>query len=333
MLRLTKPPKPKRGKMKKIDTAYFPGFTRKSLTFTIDDGNIEYDTKLLDILRPHGILGTFNLHRCDRLTTEEYRALYSGYEIANHCKNHALVIKEGMNIPISDKPFDAEHSDISYLYKIADGVYNIHIYTYWGKNTGNYEPPRGWHAIAPLEDYKRFAVETKEELEKIFGKGTVKSFAWPHGNGSDGARSFLIEEGYTNIRKTGDLRDRTGFDMPSDRFGWTYNAHDTTLLEVMELYESYPDDGKLKFFSFGVHSADFERNSTWEALEEFARKYGDRPNDYYYGTVADILDYEDALGSLVISEREISNPSKRTLYLTVDGERVTLDAGAHLSLI
>jgi hypothetical protein len=238
-----------------------------------------------------------------------------------------------MNIPISDEPFDAATSDISYLYKITDGVYRIHIYTYWGKNTGNYERPRGWHTIAPLEDYKRFAKETKVELEEIFGEGTVKSFAWPHGNGSDGAREFLIKDGYTNVRKTGDLRDRTGFDMPADRFDWTYNAHDTTLLEVMELYEKYPDDGKLKFFSFGVHSKDFETNNTWGALEEFASKYGGRPGDYYYASVADILDYEDAVESLVITEEELYNPSKRTLYLTVDGEKVTLDAESRLSLI
>ena len=33
-----------------IDKNFFPGWTRKSLTFTIDDGNIPTDTKFLAIL-------------------------------------------------------------------------------------------------------------------------------------------------------------------------------------------------------------------------------------------------------------------------------------------
>ena len=318
--------------MKTIDTAYFPGFTRKSLTFTIDDGRIDTDTKFLNIVKPHGILGTFNLHRADVITPEEYRELYRGYEIANHCRNHALVIKPDMNVPISDEPFDAEKSDIGYLYKIREGVYHIHIYTYWGENTGHYDPPRGWHAIAPLEDYKRFADDTRLELEEIFGEGSVKSFAWPHGNGSEEAKKYLISKGYTNIRRTGDLRDTTDFDMPADRFDWTYNAHDTTLLEVMELYENYPDDGRLKFFSFGVHSIDFECNATWGDLEAFSEKYGNRPSDYYYASVADILEYQDAVKALAITENEIYNPSTRTLYMKLDGREVILGAGERIAI-
>ena len=80
--------------MKKIDLNYFPGWTRKSITFTIDDGNVEMDKKFLDIVRPAGIRGTFNLHRWDLLTPDEYRNFYRGYEIANHCMHHAIAIDE-----------------------------------------------------------------------------------------------------------------------------------------------------------------------------------------------------------------------------------------------
>ena len=43
-----------------IDKNYFPGWVRKSVSFTIDDGNIEMDKKFIDIVRPAGVLGTFN---------------------------------------------------------------------------------------------------------------------------------------------------------------------------------------------------------------------------------------------------------------------------------
>ena len=74
---------------------YFPGFTRKSVTFSIDDGNIDFDKPFLDILKPAGIKGTFNLTEPRRLTPEEYRAFYEGYEIANHCQHHPMCFAEG----------------------------------------------------------------------------------------------------------------------------------------------------------------------------------------------------------------------------------------------
>ena len=78
---------------KRVDLNFFPGWTRKSVTFTIDDGNIPMDTKFLEIVRPAGILGTFNLcsHWMDKMSPEEYREFYRGYEIANHCKYHPQV--------------------------------------------------------------------------------------------------------------------------------------------------------------------------------------------------------------------------------------------------
>ena len=47
--------------MKSLDVHFFPGWVRKSVSFTIDDGNIPMDEKFLSIVRPAGILGTFNL--------------------------------------------------------------------------------------------------------------------------------------------------------------------------------------------------------------------------------------------------------------------------------
>ena len=86
-----------------IDTAYFPGWTRKSFTFTIDDGNLEMDRRFLDIVKPRGILGTFNLctPKFNELSAEGYRDFYRGYEIANHCKDHPTVERDGYEYPLA----------------------------------------------------------------------------------------------------------------------------------------------------------------------------------------------------------------------------------------
>ena len=134
----------------------------------------------------------------------------------------------------------------------------------------------------------------------------------------------MNKAGYYGIRKTGSTRDKTGFSLPADRTAWSYNANHLELLDVMEKYEQYPDDGELKFFAFGVHSIDWERSGNWNELEEFAQKYGNRPEDYWYATVRDIFCYQDAVNELKITEEEIYNPTDITLYIKVDGQRVVL---------
>ena len=69
--------------MKKLEL-FYPGFTKKVITFTIDDGNMKYDRMLLDILEPAGIRGTFNL--CSDLHKDiecETREFYRGYGIVS----------------------------------------------------------------------------------------------------------------------------------------------------------------------------------------------------------------------------------------------------------
>jgi peptidoglycan/xylan/chitin deacetylase (PgdA/CDA1 family) len=294
---------------------YYPGFVRKAITFTIDDGNLALDKKLIDIVKPHGIKGTFNL--CsprENVTPEEYRALYSGFGIANHCKNHPLAMVPGQEYKISKDPFDPATSDKEYLYNTdVEGYYRI-------------STPRGWRSIATYEAYVKFIDECKAELEAIFGEGSIRGFVWPfYRQADERILEYVKREGYGSARRTGALRDSTGFSTPKDRLDWTYNTGDTTLLEVAELYESLPDDGELKFFSFGVHSSDFENNNTWQDLISFAEKFGDRPDTYWYATVDEIFDYEDALGSLTVNKDSLYNGTDITLYIKVNGKSCELE--------
>ena len=314
--------------MKKIDTAYFPGWTRKSVTFTIDDGVIEHDRKFLSIVKPRGIKGTFNLHHAKTLTPEEYREMYSGYEIANHCRNHPMVFRDGYEYKFKDEPLDRENSSVEYLYPSSTpGVYFFHISLYINDEERKkaYLPPKGWHPISKTEDYLRFADECHDELEEVFGEGSVRSFAYPHGAQYNAAVvEYLKNKGYYGIRKTGHTDDKDGFRLPENWLNWTYSAHHGNLLEIMEKFERYPDEGELKMFALGVHSKDFETYGKWDDLCEFAEKYGNRPEDFFYATVAEIFDYQKAVENIKITEDALYNPSDITLYLTVDGERTVL---------
>ena len=289
---------------------FYPGYVSKSVTFTIDDGNIKMDKKFLDIVKPYGILGTFNLcsHSMDSMTAEEYREFYRGYEIANHVKEHPFVLADGVNYVVSDEEFDQNTADPKKLYRVTGKPQYYYI-----------KKAAGWRRITDADYYIRMCDEGLSDLEEVFGKDSVRSFVWPYGEqSSKKVLDHLKSQSYYGIRKTGCVDDSTGFAPPADWMAWSYNANHQNLLEVMQKYENFPEDGELKFFSFGVHSVDFERADNWCDLAEFAEKYGNRPSVYWYATVGDIYDYLDAVKHLEITDEAINNPSDVAVFVTVD---------------
>ncbi|MBQ7386711.1 MAG: polysaccharide deacetylase family protein [Clostridia bacterium] len=318
-----------------IDKNYFPGWVRKSVTFTIDDGNVNMDRKFLDIVRPAGIKGTFNLcsHGLGYMDADGYRDFYRGYEISNHAKHHVVALNPNWHFNESSEPFDKTLSDENFVYPHEEsGAYWVHYNLRYPNNTPR-QKPQGWSVCAVNETYLKYVEAGRRELEEIFGEGNVRGFVYPGGKGcAIPVVDDVKAQGYFYIRKTGNLKDSTGFSMPADRQEWTYNASHNDLLEVMEKYEKYADDGELKFFSFGVHSVDYEHADKWDDLREFARLYGNRPDTYFYGGVAEIFDYEDAIASLRVTDDEIINDSNLDLYVTVDGERKIVAAGTALKL-
>ncbi|MBR2474680.1 MAG: polysaccharide deacetylase family protein [Clostridia bacterium] len=295
--------------MSKIEV-FYPNYSRKAITFSIDDGNVTMDKKFIDIVKPHGIRGTFNLlsDNLNAFDAQGYRDFYDGFEISNHVKYHPQPFIDGVEYKITDAPFCRESADYSLTYKTdVDGLYYI-------------SKGKSWRFGCGAKDYIRFTKECNDELEAIFGEGSVKGFVWPYGKQPNmQVYEELCKMGFYGLRITGNTVDKDGFAIPKDRNNWSYNANNTALLDVAKMYEEYEDDGELKFFCFGVHSFDFERSGNWNELVEFAEKYGDRPSDYWYCTVYEAFSYEDAVKALKISEDKVENTSDIAVYITVDG--------------
>ncbi len=83
----------------------YPGYKKKAVTFSYDDGVIQ-DAKLIEILNRYSLKGTFNLNYgqsgegkirldkdgkeidCSHLLLDKNVSLYQGHEIANHTYHH-----------------------------------------------------------------------------------------------------------------------------------------------------------------------------------------------------------------------------------------------------
>lgn len=301
---------------------FYPGYTKKAVTFSMDDGNIKYDRPLIEMLRPDGFLGTFNLTTTERLTPDEYRELYCGFEIANHCKYHPHAFDDDVSYVISDEPFDPESADPALIYRHP----TIENFYYVNR-------PSGWRTITDSETYIKCIDACERELEEVFGEGSIRSFVWPFfRQNSKKVTDYLLSLDYYGVRRTGLTRDETGFDFPEDLSSWQCNANHTNITEIMALYDAYPDDGKLKFFAFGVHAVDFLREEYIGKLREFVERYGNRPDRFWYATVADIVDYKRASDSLVITDTAIENPSDIPLFIKIDGREHKLMPGERFGL-
>ncbi len=299
---------------------FYPSFTKKALTFTIDDGNMVYDKKFIDILAPAGIKGTFNLcsdlHKGREAQTFDF---YSGYDVSNHCKHHPLINYDGVEYDLSEDVFDEACADDSKIYRVAerDGFF-------WIKR------PNGWRHMIFEADFLTYIKEGKEELERIFKGREVRDFVWPYGNQDNAAAHEFIKNTHRSSRITGCTSGEDAFNIPIDKYAWSYTANHLNLLEIMEKYEAYPDDGQLKFFAFGVHSIDYERDECWDALRTFAKKYGNRPNTYWYTTMGDLFDYDEAVSMLEKSDERLTNRSALSIYLKINGECAVLGPGEEI---
>ena len=302
--------------MSKIEVCY-PSFTKKAITFTIDDGNMVYDKKLTDILAPAGIRGTFNL--CSNIhegREEETLAFYSEYDVSNHCKHHPLINYDGVDYILSEDEFDEATADDSRIYR-ASGRPGF----FWVKR------PNGWRHMVFEDDFLSYIKEGKEELERLFCGREIKDYVWPYGNQDNAAAHEFIKKTHRSSRITGCTAGKDAFNIPLDKYAWSYTANHLNLLEIMEEYEAYPDDGELKFFAFGVHSIDFERDERWDSLRAFAEKYGNRPDVYWYTTIGELFDYDEAVRMLEKDSKRLINRSSSNIYLKIDGEPTVLGAG------
>ncbi len=294
-------------------TITYPNGSMKSITFSIDDGVYSPDLKFLNIVRSAGIKGTFNLvgtnvkSNLDRsyYNAEGLREMYEGYGIANHGYYHTRLLNA------------SEASDSKYvqLEGAPDGVYKDSSVS-------------GEYYYSTLEAYKNDIKNNDEYLENFFGKGSVVSYAWPFGI-QDSKDDFEVVNTYVKTVCDGARRSIENDDTflaPADWYNWGYNVNHKNLLTKAETFAKLNAGNTLRMFAIGVHSNDYENNSKWGDLEEFAMLYGNNPEEYWYASVDDIREYIEASKSLTFTDGVITNNSSYDIYAKLNGKSIRIPA-------
>ncbi|MBO5294911.1 MAG: polysaccharide deacetylase family protein [Clostridia bacterium] len=276
----------------------FPGGLAKCLTLSYDDAVME-DFRLVEIMKKHGLRGTFNINS----------GLYRPHEkclLPTEGTGHRMSVEMATELFSQDGIEPAVHAHM-----------HSHLQT---------QPP----AQVAYEIMKN-----REVLEEQFGK-IVRGMAYPFGTCActDQVVEVLKNCGITYARTTVSTEK---FSIPTDwlRMPATCHHKNPRLGELTTAFlEKRVSSGAepLLFYLWG-HSYEFENDQNWEIIEHFAEQMGDR-DDIWYATNDELYEYVEAFRSLVFASnmRYVQNPSAKTVCFTLRAKPYTVAPGETLKL-
>ena len=257
----------------------YPGGKDRALSFGYDDAP-EADARFMDILKKHGMKGTFFVNGGRRapegtpsrngkpphrtMTRSEAIALYkdSGMEVAMHGYTHAF-----LDLLPGHEVFNEIHAD-------------------------------------------------RLTLEANFGC-LVRGMGCPYGEINDRAYDVIRSYGLAYYRKHGHSKN---FALPYDwlEFQATCHHKDPELMEMAKNFAEKPVRFAPTMFVVGGHTWEFDSKNTWYIIEEFADYMANRP-EIWYATILEICEYTQAFRQLIFSAdmRTIYNPTCYTLYYQI----------------
>ncbi len=257
----------------------FPGGRAKALTLSYDDGVVD-DIRLIDIMKKHGLKGTFNINS----------GLYSpdSYDYSSRTWGGRLKYDDAVKLFCDSGMEVAGHSythpDLSKL-PYTQALYEI--------------------------------IRDRAELEKAYGC-IVRGGAYPFGTYNDETVEALKAAGIVYWRSV--ISTRTfDIPTDWLRLPATCHHKDEKLPELTKTFlegERSGKDSPWLFYLWG-HSYEFGRDNNWELIENFAAEVGNR-DDIWYATNIEVYDYVDAWNRLIFSMdmTMVENPTALDLYFT-----------------
>ena len=204
----------------------YPGGKAKAVTLSYDDG-ITQDIKLMQIMKKHGIKGTFNINGglfpdkasdVGKMSAAQVKKLYSdsGNEVALHCYSHAhledlsydMIRAEIMKDRLAiEKIFGTIVRGMAYPY----GAYNDEIvsaakscgivYSRTVKSTHSFNLPENWLTLHPTchhEDEKLMEL-AKQFVELKSWRGPQMFYLWGHSYEFNDNNNWNIIEEFTDF--------------------------------------------------------------------------------------------------------------------------------------
>ena len=160
----------------------------------------------------------------------------------------------------------------------------------------------------------------KYRLEELFG-GVIRGMAYPMGTYNDDTVEILKRCGIAYART---VKSTEKFDIPDDwlRLPATCHHNSPKLVELADKFlNEAPRHQPWLFYLWG-HSYEFDRDSNWDIIENFAEKVGGK-DDIWYATNIEIYDYISAFRQLRFNLKMtyVENPTQTDVFFELDKVR------------
>lgn len=159
-------------------------------------------------------------------------------------------------------------------------------------------------------------------LEEKCGR-IVRGCSYAFGEYDENVVSTLEKLGFAYSRTV----ESTGsFRIPEDFMRWTPSCHHNDAFDgIAEKFLDTPPYMKLPLLYVWGHSFEFEREKTWDKMEEFCSKIAGQEN-VWYATNIEYVEYMTAANNLLFRAdgSHVENLSKLPVYVKMDGERRVL---------
>lgn len=161
--------------------------------------------------------------------------------------------------------------------------------------------------------------EDRKRLEELSGR-IITGISYAYGEYSDDVVNSLRQLGFQYART---VESTNRFSMPDDFLRWKPTCHHNgDVLNKADKFLDTPGYMRLPLFYIWGHSFEFERENSWNLMEELCRKVSNR-KDVWYVTNIDYYHYVTAMKSLVFSldRTRVRNPSGLAVWIQY-GDRV-----------
>ena len=167
-------------------------------------------------------------------------------------------------------------------------------------------------------------LDDRSNLENITGT-IVRGMSYPYGDFSDRLISIASAVGIEYSRTV----ENTGyFNIPADFMKWHPTCHHNDAMKYVDDFLNGPHFRDMALFYVWGHSFEFDRENTWDYMEEFCKKMGGH-DSVWYATNIEIKDYMTAARSLIMSADTsiIYNPTAIDVYVIKDEKVIKIPKG------
>lgn len=270
----------------------YPNGLSKAITLSYDDG-VESDVRLIEIMKKHGLKGTFNI-------------------------NSGMFAKEGTVYPKGTVHRRMSQSDILATYKDSGMEVAVHGYKhpYWDKL-----PP----ALALCDIAK-----DRETIEGLFER-TVRGAAYPYGAYNDTAVDILDKCGIVYCRtikcETGFQLPQNWLTWHPTCH------HNHNALALLKQFIEKPTRPEPQLFYLWGHSYEFDGQDNWHVIEEFAEYAGNRDNIWYATNMEIYEAHLAFTRLVISFDgSRIHNPNSTPVWFAADGVTYCINAGETLCI-